>query len=355
MRIVLGLSVALLLVGAVPAHVSAQPADDGLTHGTLSANGIEIHFVEQGSGPLVLFLHGFPESWYSWRHQIPAVARAGYRAVALDMRGYGRTSKPEAISAYSVSHLVGDVVGAVAALGEDRAVVVGHDWGGPVAWYSALMRPDVFRAVAVLSVPFNAPTPLPDGLTLNALMASAAGDREYYRLYFQEPGVAEADLEADVRRSMLGFLYTISGDIIRDGLHTQGWDGHFPKGESLSSQLVVPEELPAWLTEEDLQFYVDELTTSGFRGGMNWYRNINRIPGIVAPFVGTTVTQPSLYLYGEHDLIAGNTDAAVAGLSTSLPDLRGIVRLEGAGHWIQQERPEEVNEALLGFLDSLEP
>ena len=215
------------------------------------------------------------------------------------------------------------------------------------------MRPDVFRAVAVLSVPFNPPAPLPDGLTLNALMARTAGDREYYRLYFQEPGVAEADLESDVRLSMLGFLYSISGDIIQDGLHTQGWDGHFPKGEPLSSQLVIPEELPAWLTEEDVEFYVNELTASGFRGGINWYRNIDAIPGILAPFVGTTVTRPALYIYGEHDLIAGNTDTAIAGLPSLLPDLRGIVKLEGAGHWIQQERPQEVNEALLGFLQNL--
>ena len=220
-----------------------------MKHGDIDANGISIHYVEEGQGPLVIFCHGFPESWYSWRHQLPAVAEAGYRAVALDMRGYGGTSKPEAVSAYTISHLVGDVVGAVSALGEEQAVVVGHDWGGPVAWYSALMRPDVFRAVAALSVPFNPPLGLPDGVSLNDIMAMNAGERDYYRLYFQEPGVAEADLEADVRHSVLGFLYSISGDIVKDGVHTEGWDGHFPKGESLSQQLVTPSQLPAWLSE----------------------------------------------------------------------------------------------------------
>lgn len=324
-----------------------------LKHGTLQANGISLHYVEQGEGPLVIFCHGFPESWYSWRHQLPAVAAAGFRGVALDMRGYGQSSKPEAISAYSLSHLVGDVVGAVTALGEDTAVVVGHDWGGPVAWYSALMRPDVFRAVAVLSVPFGGVMSLPDGVTLNQVMAATAGERQYYRLFFQEPGVAEADLDADFRHSMLGFLYSISGDIVERGVHTIGWDGHFPAGVSISSQLVIPDELPGWLSEEDVEFYTSEIARGGFRGGLNWYRNINALPGILAPFVGAKLNQPSLYLYGQHDLIAGNTPEAIAALPGVLPNLRGVVRLEGAGHWLQQERPTAVNEALVGFLASL--
>lgn len=324
-----------------------------MNHDRMNANGINIHYVEQGEGPLVIFCHGFPEAWYSWRHQIDAVSQAGYRAVALDMRGYGQTSKPEAIEAYSLSHLVGDVVGAVAALESDQAVVIGHDWGGPVAWYSALMRPDIFRAVAVLSVPYNPPTPLPDGMNLNDIMAANAGERNYYRLYFQEPGVAEADLEEDVHRTMLGFFYTVSGDIITDGIHEQGWDGYFPKGQSLSSQLVIPKSLPQWLTEQDLQFYVNEFADSGFRGGINWYRNIYRIPGILAPFVGTTINQPSLYLYGEYDLIAGNTPKALDALSNRLPNLKDVIKIQGAGHWVQQEKPDQVSAALIEFLDSL--
>jgi len=332
---------------------SAQIDGERFRHGRVTANGIEIHFVEQGEGPLVLFLHGFPESWYSWRHQMPVVAAADYRAVALDMRGYGQSSKPEAIASYSISHLVGDVIGTVTALGYDQAVIVGHDWGGPVAWYSVLMRPHVVRAVAVLSVPFNPPTSLPESVTLNDVMRANAAGRNYYRLYFQEPGAAEAELEADVRHSTLGFLYSISGDIVSDGIHSQGWDGYFPRNESLADQLVIPSELPVWLSQTDLEFYVNELTRTGFRGGLNWHRNISAIPGILAPFVGTTVVQPALYLYGEHELIAGNTDAAVNALPSLLPNLRGVVRLEGAGHWLQQERPHEVNEALLEFLADL--
>jgi len=245
------------------------------------------------------------------------------------------------------------VVGAVAALGESEAVVIGHDWGGPVAWNAALLRPDVFRAVGVLSVPYSPPMTLPHDMSLNDAMAMMAGDREYYRLFFQEPGVAEADLERNFRDSMLGILYSFSGDIVADGIHQQGWDGHFPKGQTLSEQLVVPEQLPAWLTQEDLDLYVREITASGFSGGFNWYRNIKRIPALLAPFVGATIKQPSLYLYGEYDLVAGNTPEAIQTLKDSLPNLLSCVRFQGAGHWLQQERPEGVNDELLAFLNGL--
>ena len=324
-----------------------------MQHGDLNANGISIHYVSEGEGPLVLFCHGFPESWYSWRHQLEAVAAAGFRAVALDMRGYGATSKPAAIEAYSLSDLIGDVVGAVPTLGAETAVIVGHDWGGPVAWNAALFRPDLFRAVAVLSVPYSPPIALPPELSLNDVMTTNAAGRNYYRLYFQPPGVAETELEADVRRSMLGFLYSISGDVVADGIHTQGWDGHFPMGETLVSQFVIPAQLPGWLTSEDLDFYVDALTTSGFRGGINWYRNINRIPSILAPMAGRRIEQPALYLYGEYDQIAGNSAAAIEALPSLLPGLVDVVCYEGAGHWLQQERAAEVNQALVAFLKGL--
>lgn len=327
---------------------------DHRTSGIISANGIEIHYVEQGTGPLVLMCHGFPESWYSWRHQLPALARAGYRAVALDMRGYGGTSKPEAIGAYSVSHLIGDVVGAVAALGEKQAVVMGHDWGAPVAWYAALMRPDVFRAAAVLSVPYSPPRAVPAEYTLTQLMRANAGEeREYYRVYFQQPGVAEAELEADVRRTMLALLYGASGDIVKDHGTRAIRDGHFPRGQGFLDSFVRPTQLPAWLSADDLAFFVKELSASGFRGGLNWYRNLDALTGILSPFIGRTLEQPTLYLYGEYDLLAGNTPQALERMQSALPNLKKCVKLEGAGHWLQQERPQEVNAELLAFLSGL--
>lgn len=325
-------------------------------HNTIPGNGINIHYVSRGDGPLVVFCHGWPESWYSWRHQIPVVADAGYRAVAMSMRGYGGTDAPQDVGAYTINHLVGDVVAVVNALGEETAVVVGHDWGAPVAWYSALMRPDMFRAVAALSVPYMPPIGgLPEGVTMNDMMAQAAGpDRDYYRLFFQEPGKAEADLEADVRRSMLGALYSISGDAIANGDLDEGWDGFFPAGQTMTEQMIIPDELPSWLTEEDLQFYVDEITRTGFRGGLNWYRNINALPACLAPWVGTTIKQPSFYMGGSTDMIAGNTPEAIEGTRAALPGLRHLEILEGAGHWLQQERPDEVNRALLAFLAGLD-
>ena len=330
-----------------------------LEHGNLEANGINIHYVSQGEGPLVVLCHGFPESWYSWRHQLPALADAGYRAVALSMRGYGLTDAPQDVNRYSIHHLIGDVVGVINALAPDGpgdgAVVVGHDWGAPVAWYSALVRPDLVRAVAGLSVPYGPPIGgLPDGINVNDVMAAEAGpDRHYYRLYFQEPGMAEAELETDVRRAVLGFLYLISGDALANGDITESFDGHFPADQTLMDQMIVPATLPTWLTDTDVDFYVDEITRTGFRGGLNWYRNIYRIPGALAPWVGATINQPSFYMAGSTDLIAGNTPDAVAGMQAALPDLRHCELIEGAGHWLQQERPDKVNQALLTFLGGL--
>jgi pimeloyl-ACP methyl ester carboxylesterase len=326
---------------------------DVFEHNQVDANGISIHSVSVGEGPLVVFCHGFPESWYSWRHQLPVVAAAGFRAVALDMRGYGGTTAPEATGAYTLSHMVGDVVGVVGALGESQAVVVGHDWGAPIAWYSALMRPDVFRAVVGMSVPYVAPAVLPPGVTITGRMRKTAGpDRQYYRLYFQEPGVAEADLEADIERTVRGFLYSISGDVVTDGVFDRGWDGYFPVGQDFLQQLVVPEVLPPWLSEEDVKVYASELTRSGFHGGLSWYRNYDSQPAILGPFVGTTITAPAMYISGENDLIAANPPA-LQKFPSSLPGLRGVHVLPDAGHWIQQERPEQVNDALVAFLLSL--
>jgi pimeloyl-ACP methyl ester carboxylesterase len=326
-----------------------------ITHRQVDANGISVHIAEAGTGPLVLFCHGFPESWYSWRHQLPAVADAGFHAVAMDMRGYGGTTQPQDIGAYTVSHLVADVVGVVHALGETTAVVVGHDWGAPIAWWSALLRPDMFRAVAGMSVPYLAPLDaLPDGITMNAVMTMMAAGREYYRLYFQEPGKADGELDADVRHSLLGFMYTISGDVLADGVRSEPFDGHFPQGERFVDQFAIPAQLPAWLTEADVQHYVDDLTRTGFFGGVSWYRNIDAVPTILSPFRGATLSQPAFYIGGDTDLIAGNTPDAIDAMRATLPGLRHCELLPGAGHWIQQERPAEVTASLLTFLRSLD-
>lgn len=314
-----------------------------LRHETHTANGISMHVARQGEGPLVLLCHGFPESWYSWRHQLPVLAGAGYCAVAPDMRGYGRTDAPQAIEAYSVFALVGDLVGLLDALGHETAIVVGHDWGAHVAWQAALLRPDRFRAVAALSVPFNPRPPAPP----TVLLRKIAGENFMYMLYFQEPGVAEAELDANPRSSILRMLYA-------GGAEGRGqWKAFMPKRARLFEGMSEPPALPAWLTEADLAFYAGEFARTGFRGGLNWYRNLDRNWELTAPWHGARVAVPALYVAGEYDLVIDMRRASVDELEKNVPDLRGKLILPGCGHWTQQERPAEVNEHLLAFVKTL--
>jgi pimeloyl-ACP methyl ester carboxylesterase len=306
---------------------------------TVSANGIELFLVEQGQGPLVILCHGWPELSYSWRHQIPAIAEAGFHVVAPDMRGFGRTSAPAEISAYSIFDHVGDMVALVAALGEKRAVIIGHDWGAPVAWHAALFRSDIFSAVAGLSVP---PPLRGRGRPLDTLHES--GITNFYWQYFQTPGVAEQEFERDVAltiRTLLGrgFSDPSASLFIEDG-----------KGFLGDARIDRP--LPDWLSEADLARFIEAYQKSGFRGGLNWYRNIDRNWELTAPWHGAQIHQPSLFIAGANDsVITGLIGAKrVTELARVLPNLRQKLIIDGAGHWIQQERPAEVNTALIDFL-----
>ena len=250
-----------------------------IAHRTIEANGLRIHFAEAGEGPLVLLCHGWPKSWYSWRHQLRALAEAGYHAVAPDMRGYGQTDRPEAMEQYTVFHLVGDMVALVEALGADKAVIAGHDWGAPVAWHAAQFRPDRFRAVMALSVPFR-----PRGSVRPTSRMRQTENSLLYQLYFQTPGAAEAELERDPRGSIRRILYWASGDAPALA------ETMVPRGGGLLSVTIDPERLPSWLTEADIDFYAGEFGRAGFRGGLNWYRNIDRNWELTAPFAGMGVT-----------------------------------------------------------------
>jgi pimeloyl-ACP methyl ester carboxylesterase len=314
-----------------------------LQHRTVASNGISMHLAEQGEGPLVILCHGWPELGRSWRHQLPALAAAGYRAVAPDMRGYGRTDAPADIAAYSILHLVGDVVGLVAALGEKQAVIVGHDWGANVAWAAAMMRPDLFPAVVAMSVPRRARGP---EAPLKQLRA--AGLNTFYWIYFQEPGVAEAEFERDIPgtfRKLAGGIASGSGGGRSSALVLA------PGGGFLDG-VAAPASLPAWFGEDDLAAVVAEYSRTGFRGGLNWYRNIDRNWELTAPWQGAPIHQPALFIAGTRDpVIAGAMGAAVMKqLSETVPGLKRQVLIDGAGHWIQQERPAEVNAALIDFL-----
>ncbi len=324
-----------------------------IKHRTIETNGIRLHLAEAGEGPLVLLCHGFPESWYSWRHQLQALAEAGFRAVAADMRGYGESDRPEAIEQYTLFHLVGDMLGVLDALGVAEAVIAGHDWGAPVAWHAALMRPDRFRAVIGLSVPFR-----PRGSARPTTMMPKTDDAVFYQLYFQTPGVAEAELERDVRRTVRGMLYSASGDGPagkRSTFSPSDAVGMVPRNGGLIAGLIDPEVLPPWLSAADIDFYAGEFTRTGFRGGLNWYRNIDRNWELLAPYAGARVTVPALYVAGDRDLVMAfrGMDQLLPALPKFVPQLRRTLVLPGCGHWTQQERPREVNAAMIEFLKSL--
>lgn len=319
-------------------------------HRTIQANGIRLHVAEAGEGPLVLLCHGFPELWYSWRHQLPALAAAGYHAVAPDMRGYGQSEAPEAIDAYTIFHLVGDMTGVLDALGAETAVIVGHDWGSIVAWSAALLRPDRFRGVVGMSVPFLPRAPMPP----TKLMKAMAGERFLYVLYFQEPGKAERELEADPRRTLRMMLYSASGSLPPE----HRWNFDLPKTAGFLTGMVEPERLPAWLSEEDLAYYAGEFARTGFRGGLHWYRNFDRNWELMAPWQNAKVRVPALFVGGLRDLVVTGPEGKeespmVKMMPAFVPDLRAKVLIPGAGHWNQQEAPAETNAALLDFLGKL--
>ena len=315
-----------------------------ITHRTVDTNGIRMRIAECGEGPLVLLLHGFPESWYSWRHQLVALAEAGYHAVAPNQRGYAGTTCPPDVDGFVQLHMVGDAVGLLDLLGAEQAVVVGHDRGAATAWSCALLRPDRFRGVATLSVPYF---PRGDASALTALRAFY-GDRAYMQ-YFQEPGVAEKDLESDVRASLLATLYGASGDAPEIPVPV------VPQGGVLAMFPPLPAELPAWLTEADLDVYAAEFTESGFTGPLNWYRAIDATHALMSPWHMAPVLVPALFVAGDRDLVMhfpGVADLLPA-LKMFVPNLTESIVLPGCGHWTQQERPAEVSAALTRFVAAL--
>ncbi|MEV7194159.1 alpha/beta hydrolase [Streptomyces sp. NPDC093510] len=317
------------------------------THRLVPSPAGRTHLVEQGTGPLVLLVHGFPESWYSWRHQLPVLAAAGYRAVAVDVRGYGRSSKPEDTSAYRMLELVEDSAAVVRALGEETAVIVGHDWGATVAAHSALVRPDVFRAVGLLSVPY---TP-PGGPRPSEVFAGMGGDEEFYVSYFQEPGRAEAEIEPDVRGWLAGFYAALSGDTMPG---PDAPDPHFAgRGGRLRDRFPAG-PLPGWLDERDLDVYAGEFERTGLTGALSRYRNMDRDWEDLTPrFAGAPITQPSLFIGGALDASTTWLADAIAAYPHTLPGLSSSHILDGCGHWLQQERPTEVNRLLIDWLAAL--
>ncbi|HUF64743.1 MAG TPA: alpha/beta hydrolase [Gemmatimonadaceae bacterium] len=344
---VTGMAMAVALVPVLHGQAAELP---GTTSQFVETNGIRMHVVVAGEGPLVVLAHGFPESSYSWRHQISILARAGYRVLAPDLRGYGATDRPAETERYNIFELVGDLVGLVRALGEREAVIVGHDWGAQLAAYASLLRPDIFRATVLLSVPY-APRSEGPQAPMEAAEAALPEGMTFYQLYFQQPGRAEAELEADVRRSLAMAFYSASGSAPPE----HRWRPLFRTEDGVLSSVTMPETLPEWLAPEDLDVYARQFERSGFRPALNWYRNIDRNWRMSAFLTGARLEQPTLFIGGTVDpILAGGPGRDVYDrLEESVPGLTRKVLLEGKGHWIQQEAPGEVNRLLLEFLDSL--
>jgi pimeloyl-ACP methyl ester carboxylesterase len=323
----------------------------GVTHRFVQVNGIRIHLAEKGNGPLILLCHGFPEFWYSWRFQFDALCQAGYHVVTPDLRGYGQTDQPAEVKQYTLLHLVGDLVGILDALEERQAILVGHDWGGVLAWHAGLLRPDRFPWLVTLSSPYLPRGPLSGpraGLPPTQAWKLAFGDQFFYQAALVEPGRAEAEFEADIRTGLRRLLYGGSGDASPD----ERWHPILPDpNASLLNTAGNPASLPPWLTEEDLDVYATEYSRTGFRGGLAWYRCIDRNWELLAAYSGARLTQPALFLWGDADplLEIAGTQKGIQRQPDFVPGLKQF-SLQGCGHWIQQERAQEVNAAILDFL-----
>ena len=310
-------------------------------------NGVTLHYLEAGApgAPLVVLAHGFPESSWSWRHQLGPLADAGYHVVAPDQRGYGRSSAPRDVAAYGIGALTDDLIALAEHLGHDKAIYVGHDWGALIVWDLVRLHPERAAAVVGVSVPFvqwpGPPT---------QLMKTLYGDRFFYILYFQTVGPAETEMEADVRQTMAGVLWGASG---------KGYPGppaELPpmEGTGFLTMMPTPPPLPwPWLTEDDLDRYVDQFEASGFFGPVSYYRNLDANFEVIRDLGPERVAMPSYFIGGDKDVVVTMDPTGVERMQSQLPDYRGHTIIPGAGHWTQQEAPAEFNDALLGFLRSL--
>jgi pimeloyl-ACP methyl ester carboxylesterase len=317
-----------------------------ITERAIATNGVQLHTLEAGEpgAPVVLLAHGFPELAYSWRHQIPALAAAGYHVLAPDQRGYGRTTRPTDIAAYNIAELSADLIGLLDDVGADKAVFIGHDWGSPVVWSSAQLHPDRVAAVVGMSVPPVPRSQIPPTKAFRAIF----GDNFFYMLYFQEPGPADVELGGDPRRTITRML----NGLTRSDDPAAALRMIKPGPAGFIDRLPEADVLPDWITASEVDHYVAEFTRTGFTGGLNWYRNLDRNWELMADPPATTIAVPAMFIGGTADPVLSfmRTDRAPEVVTGRYRE----VLIEDAGHWLQQEKPEQVNELLLDFLSSLD-
>jgi len=307
---------------------------------------ISVRVEGEDAAPLILCVHGWPELWYSWRHQMAYFAKRGYRVAAMDVRGYGDSSKPDAIEAYTLQQLAADVAAVAKALDPKPVILFGHDWGAPITYSTALLYPDAVRGVAGLSVPF---TPWSEN-SLVAIIKSIYKDRFFYMNYFQNPEAPERELETDIGAALRKIYYAFSGDSPAD-------DWLKPKAldDGLLDHLVDPRPFPDWLSERDLQVYIDAFESGGFKGPINRYRALEMDFADFADYRNVHLPMPVCFIGGEKDAIRDYVPGVdgYAKPAVGCDDFRGSTLIPGVGHWVQQEAPEETNRALLQFLEGL--
>jgi pimeloyl-ACP methyl ester carboxylesterase len=333
-------------IGQPRAAFGQVDADDpaAFNHCFAEVNGIRMHYIDEGQGPLVILLHGFPYLWYMWRRQIGALAQAGFRVVVPDQRGFGQSDRPDSIEAYDMSQSVGDMVGLMAALGETSAVIVGHDLGAWVAQAAAMTRPDLFRGLVM----FNTPVPPRGKVKPTVGLREMAKGRVYHHLYFQQLDKPDREFASDPRKTLRSIFYSVSGSAVG----AERWRLFVEAGEPILNAFTEPKEFPSWLSARAIDYYVDEYTRTGFTGAINYYRCRDRNWEITSFLDGAVVRQPSMFIGGAADPslepveIRGIYDR----LDTYLPGLQNKVLLPGVGHAAAEESVDQVNELLLEFL-----
>ncbi|OIW18375.1 hypothetical protein TanjilG_31515 [Lupinus angustifolius] len=314
---------------------------EGIVHKTVNVNGINIHIAEKGEGPLIFFIHGFPNLWYSWRNQITYLASHGYHCVAPDLRGFGDTDVPAIAISYTTLHVVGDLIGLLDTIAsdEEKVFVVGHDWGAMIAWSLCLYRPDRVKAVVNLSVAFTPRNPKTK--PLDVLRAVYGND--YYICRFQELGDIESEFaQIGTERVLKEFLtYTKPGPL------------YLPKGKAFGNPIDSPITLPSWLSEEEFNYYVTKYTKTGFTGALNYYRNLDLNWELTAPWTGAEIKVPVKFIVGDLDLTynaPGSKDYINnGGFKRFVPLLEDVVVIDGAGHFLNEERADEINQHIYAF------
>jgi pimeloyl-ACP methyl ester carboxylesterase len=314
----------------------------------IDTNGVTLRVLEAGSGPAVLLSHGFPELGYSWRHQIQPLAQAGYRVIVPDQRGYGGSSIPSEITDYDIVHLTDDLAGILDTLGEEQAVMVGHDWGSFIVSHMAMMKPERTRAVVNMSVPFTPRGPMS---VVELLKMAIPEDTFFYILHFQEVGPADEEMARDPRDTMTRLLCGVKVDPANIGSMMANAPKKADVNGFVASMPPAPDTLPDWITQAEVDHYVDEFTRTGFTGGINWYRNFHRNWEITPQLADAKVECPAYFIAGKQDPVIGGRDSGFS--SPTLLDWRGETVIDDAGHWVQQEKPAETNTALISFLSSL--